>query len=259
MINYADQHHVYFNQENIIYDSPTKILKRYRERFDAKTRAKAYAKKYGKTPKYWLEQWKNKSTSALLRGHTIHSDREEGSFGRGIEKISGVIRPVHNGILYQPQNLENLPDGVYNEFPVWNDGWKIAGRPDKFVVETIEEKRFADIYDFKTNFKIDKVSYKDIKTGNYKYMLKPVEYLMDSKWIEYALQLSMYGYILETHGFIIRSLQLIHIPHPIDLMGLNVQPKDVIYPVPYLKPEVLKIFDHYNRQRSVAYYKPVTK
>jgi len=261
MINYADKHHIYFNNDNIIYDSPTKILKKYKKRFDAKTASIAYAKKFGKTPSYWREQWKQKSSAALDRGHKIHSEREEGSFGRGIERVDSGIKPVLNGYLHYKGSLSDLPDGIYPEFPVWNDGWMIAGRPDKFVIETIGDDRFVDIIDYKTNGKIDKISWQDYN-GNYQHLLAPVQHLMDSKWVEYALQLSMYQYILETHGFKPRNRQLIHIPHPIELAGVVLeQPKDVIYPLPYLKDEVLAILNDHNKKRKTARYEPnqVTK
>lgn len=255
MISYADQHHVYFNERREIYDSPTKIIKKYRQRFDAKTASKAYAKKFDHTPKYWQEQWKEKGTVAIKRGNTIHSSKEQASFGLGNERVGGKIRPVVNGILYQPQNLYELPDGSYPEFPIWNDGYKIAGRPDKFIIETVGQDRFIDIYDYKTNGKIDKVSFQD-RNGSYKMMLPPVQHLMNAKWQEYAIQLSMYMYILEAAGFIPRSMQLIHIPHPIDVVGVPVQPADVLYPLPYLKDEVLNILNHHNKKRKVALYEP---
>lgn len=258
MINYSDKHHVYFNDDNVIYDSPTKILKKYKQRFDAKTAAKHYAKRHGETPAYWQSEWKRKSQNALSRGHKIHAEREELAFGRGVERVAGQVKPVINGQLYNTINLYDLPDGIYPELPIWNDGWMVAGRPDKFVIETIDGERYIDMYDYKSNAEIKKIGWKDW-SGEYKRMLDPISHLMDSTWTHYALQLSMYHYILETHGFIPRKTQVIHIPHPYDVLGIQIQPPDVIYKLPYLKKEVLMMLEHYNRKRKKVKYEPIPK
>jgi hypothetical protein len=254
MIYHDPISHTYYDKTKLIYDSPTKILKSYKQPFNSKVIAKAYAKKHGKTPEYWLKEWKEKSTTALSRGTSIHNTKEEVTYGRGVEVINKSVKLVVNGALFETENLFDLPDGVYPELNIWNVGWRIAGRPDKFVIETIEGKRYIDIYDYKTNGKIDKVSYIDEK-GVRKMMKAPLSHLMDANYVHYTLQLSMYAYILETYGFIPRHLEIIHIPHPIDFLGKPVQPADVLYPVPYLKDEVLTMLAHYDAKRKHQFYK----
>jgi hypothetical protein len=247
MINYSDHDHTYYNEKKVIYDSPTLILKGLKQPFDSKAIAKAYAKKHGKTPSYWLKEWKKKKDTALDRGDKIHAEKEELSFGRGYEKVSGAIRPVFNGELYANRNLTDLPDGSYPELILYNNGWRIAGRADKVVIETIKGVRYVDIYDYKTNGRIDMLSYQD-KSGKYKMMKAPVSHLMDTNFNHYSIQLSFYGYMLETHGFKVRNMQIIHIPHPIEVLGKSFQPPDQPYDMPYLKNEVLNILEKNNRK-----------
>jgi hypothetical protein len=253
MIFYNDEKHIYYNQDREIYDSPSKILRKYKQPFNTKEVAESYAKKHGETPEYWISKWKNKNETAIDRGHNIHNTKEVESNEAGIEKIGGAVRRVQNADLITITDLLQLPDGVYNEFNIWNHGRKIAGRPDKIVLETINSKRYASIYDFKTNGSIDKISYQ-YKNGNYKMLLGPVSHIMDSNWNHYSIQLSIYQWILEAAGFIPANRELIHIQHPVEFIVGTIQPPDTPYPVPYMKSEVLNILEDYNKNRIPQHY-----
>lgn len=262
---YFDQNiHVYYNTDGVIYDSPSKVFARYKNKFDAEAVAKNYAKKHGETPEYWIKKWDEERDKSLVRGTGIHQTKEDLMFGRGIDKHNGKMFDVHNSDLVLTQrkisNLIDLPDGVYPEIPLWNHNWRISGKPDKLVLETVNGKRFAHLDDYKTNKSIDKVSYQ-YQNGEYKMMKGPLDHLMDCSWVHYGLQMSFYLYIMEAAGYIPGELKLIHIPHPEKDEAGNVirQPEDVLYKMPYMKPEILLTLADYNKGRRIQRYNDVKK
>jgi len=249
MIFFDPGTHTYQDKDGNIFDSPSKILNMYKNHFPAQEAARKYARKHGYTPQYWLNQWKQKGTTAIERGNAIHSDKEEADFGHGYAKANGRLMQVENAERYQIKDLSLLPDGIYPEIVVWNEGWRISGKPDRAILSTKGSVRTADIEDYKTNWVIKKIS--DVYNGQHKMMLGPVKHLMDSNYWHYCLQLSFYQYMLETHGFKPGYRRLIHIPHPIiGVMGEEIQPADEIIEIPYLKAEVIAILKDYNRKRT---------
>lgn len=262
---YFDQNiHVYYNTDGVVYDSPSKVFSRYKNKFDAKAVAVNYVKKHGETVEYWLKKWEEERDKSLDRGTGIHQTKEDLMFGRGIDRFNNKMFDVHNSDLVLTQrkitNLIDLPDGVYPEIPLWNHNWRISGKPDKLVLETVNGVRFAHLDDYKTNKSIDKVSYQ-FRDGSYKMMKEPLDHLMDCNWVHYALQMSFYLYIMESAGYKPGELKLIHIPHPEkDDRGNTIrQPEDVLYTMPYMKPEILLTLAHYNKGRRYQYYTDITK
>lgn len=262
MIYFDGNIHVYYNTDGVIYDSPSKVLARYKHKFDAEAVAKAYARKHGETPEYWIRTWEENRDRSLERGTGIHDSKEQLMLGRGLDKFQGKVVPVHNPDFTMDsraiKNLIDLPDGVYPEIPIWNHAWRISGKLDKLILETINGRRWAHIEDFKTNKSIDKVSYQN-RQGEYKRMLGPVGHLMDCSWVHYTLQLSFYQFIMEQAGFLVGERTLIHIPHPIrdDAGNILAQPADVLYKLPYMKPEICAILADYSKGRRLQYYKDI--
>lgn len=267
MIYFDGNIHVYYNTKGLIYDSPSKVFAKYKNKFDAKAVAERYARNHGETPAYWIKEWGITRDQSLDRGNGIHSTKEELMLGRGIDRYEGKVMLVHNAdhVLAQGAitNLIDLPDGIYPEIPIWNHNWRISGKPDKLIIETINGIRWAHIDDFKTNKRIDKVSYQ-YPDGTYKMMKPPLSHLMDCNWIHYALQMSFYQYIMEQAGFAVGNRTLIHIPHPVVEINSNgeevsTQPDDVPYQLPYMREEILLTLAHYSKGRKYQYYKDVKK
>lgn len=250
MIYFNAEQHIYYDRHGYILDSPSKILRVYKNKFPAAEAAKNKARKHGGTPQYWLDKWKEISDTALNRGTSIHNEKEEADFLRGNGKHKARILPVENAERYLIDSLQLLPDSIYPEMVIWNEGWRISGKADRVVLYTGEDgKRYADIDDYKTSRVIQKVS--DEWNGKHKMMKYPLKHIMDSNYWHYTLQLSIYMYILETHGFKPGTLRIIHIPHP--FQGVNgewLQPPEQTIEVPYLKKEVLEMLKHYDSVRT---------
>ena len=72
----------------------------------------------------------------------------------------------------------------------------------------------------------------------------PLNNIQDSNYWHYALQLSLYAYLLQTlrPEFVIKGLKLIHIDR---------EQKETEYEVPYLKDDVERMLKHYKRQLKI--------
>lgn len=258
MIYFDPLRHIYYNERKIIYDSPSKILKQYKQEFNSVEAATAYAVKHGETPEHWLKVWQDITEESLERGTGIHQDREDISNVRVAERheATGKAYPVKNASIVIKEELKDLLPGVYNELILWNHPLMLSGTADKVVIEKVLSKTYAHIDDYKTNKEIKKQSYFCYKTLQYRRMQDPVSYLMDCNHIHYALQFSIYQYMLELAGFTPGKRTLIHIPHPIkdDQGEIIFQPEDVHYDMPYLRTEVEHIIEHYNANRTIKYY-----
>ena len=112
---------------------------------------------------------------------------------------------------------------------VYSKEWKIAGTIDLLIFDKVSNK--YSILDWKTSKQIKTDSYK-LKTGN-----KPeTNDLLDSKFNHYALQLSLYRYLLEKNYDIMLDDQLIiHL----DTNAVHG------YLAPYFKEHIVSILKHY--------------
>ena len=239
--------------------SVTSLISQFKQEFDAekmsvKSSKNKKSKWYGMTPEEIKKAWKNEATRATTLGTWYHNEREKDlcSFST-IERQNitvPIVKPIESfGIKYSPD--QKITDGVYPEHLVYLRSAGICGQSD--LVEVINGEVF--ITDYKTN--------KEIKTQGYvswdgkaQKLSSPLAHLDDCNYIHYALQLSMYMFIILKHNPKLRpgTMVLHHVTfeesgkdqygNPItalDSMGSPIV-KDVIpYEVPYLKAEAIKI------------------
>lgn len=243
-VQYEDHSHTY-SLRGRLYRSSTQIVDQFIRPFDTVERSQYMAERYGRTPEYWVTKWRDGNQVSLDRGTLIHNTKEDYLHSRGVDTIGNKHFRVYN--LEKPTdthlklNYAKLPDGIYPELKLWNHVWGIAGRVDKPILDTDHlGHRIAHIDDYKTGRKIDQEGWQE-KDGSYRMMLDPISHLHDCEWSHYALQLSIYQYMLEGFGFTPGERRIIHYPHPIEGLGT---PKPVIYKVPYLYTEVLKMLSH---------------
>ena len=204
-VQYDDATHTYYTiyrGERRIYTSATTLIGRYKEKFDAQRIAENYALKNGNTPEYWIKKWATISKEACDKGSTEHKHRENLDY-----KDKGI-----NTSGKRLLNYHSLQDGIYPELKLWHHLWCIAGRADKVTIETVNNKRFMHIADYKTNKEISNVGFQ-FKNGKYKTMFKPLGHLHDCNLVHYTLQLSLYQYMAEYLGFYPGTRTLIHVPN----------------------------------------------
>lgn len=260
-VDYDDAAHKY-SLKGERYLSSTQIVDRFKNPFDEIRWSLWMVYRYGATQAYWLLKWKTIRDTSLARGKTIHTAKEEYLYRRGIDGSSGRVLQVHRRDLNATE-YSKLPDGVYPELKLWNHTHKIAGRADKIILRTHigmiysgnildliyhyestnqwPNYRIADVEDYKTNEHIETESYRDRLTGVREMMKSPLEHLMDCDIVHYSLQLSLYQFMLEYHGFMPGHRRIIHEQHPIEGLGT---PEPKIIELPYLRDEVIAMLNH---------------
>lgn len=223
-----------FNPEGHIYTakgiemiSVTTFISTFFEQFDADYWAERKAPMMGLTPEQLKAQWKQKSTKVRAEGTQMHASIENYYKGMPIEQIPADIRP-----LFQ-QFIDNYDLQPYRtEWAIYDEESRIAGTLDFLE---LKDGVFT-IFDWKRSEKLiyDGVPDKVNRFG--KTAKSPINYIDDTSYWHYALQLSMYRYILEKNYDInVQKCCLgvfhpnLHIPYVID--------------TPYLKKEVIAIMN----------------
>lgn len=189
-------------------------------------------------------EYKKKRDEACERGTKIHLGRELSMYGKkdfdfrpyGFKDLYGQF------FCYQDHSVIELERGVYPEFLIYADfdGLLVSGQADLLICDGL------DVYlgDYKTNREIKKTSYFDQRRKKYQMMKPPLNNIMDSTFNHYALQLSLYGRMLQQNDpkLNIKQLQIIHIDH---------DNNETIYEVPYLKSDVERMLKHYTKQQEI--------
>jgi hypothetical protein len=249
--------------EGINWTSVTTLISSLKKPFDAKAVAAKVTKNkrskwYGIEPKVIEQIWKNEADRAVTLGTYYHNQREADLCSLASIEREGVTVPVispsgeHDGIRYAPS--QKLDPGVYPEHMVYLKSAGICGQSD--LVEVVNGK--VNIIDYKTNKEIKTESFVNWE-GISEKLLPPVNHLDDCNFNHYALQLSIYMYIILKHNPKLKPGRIFihHIifeqegedqyGYPIAAKGPDGNPivKEVKpMAVPYLVDEVISILHH---------------
>ena len=163
-----------------------------------------------------------------------------------------------NGLKYAPN--QKLDPGIYPEHMVYLKSAGICGQSD--LVEVVNGK--VTVIDYKTNKEIKMNSYKDWE-GISQKMQFPLSHIEDCNFNHYALQLSIYMYIIIKHNPKLRpgNMFIHHVQfeeeskdeygYPIHKYTLDGDPvvKELVQiPVPYLKDEVISLIHYLHDNRN---------
>lgn len=264
VFNAVDHSYKSIDQENeISWYSVTTLISSLKKPFDAKiTAAKvsknAKSKWYGIDPKIIQEIWTNEAKRATDLGTFYHNQREDDLCSLASMEKEGVTIPVFkplplkNGIKHAP--LQKLEPGVYPEHMVYLKSAGICGQSD--LVEVVNGR--VNIIDYKTNKEIKTESFRNWE-GISEKMLDPVSNLDDCNFNHYALQLSIYMYMILKHNprLLPGTIFIHHITFEVegtDNWGYPITKKDEngdpivkeVTPmlVPYLYEEVIAIINY---------------
>jgi len=263
IFNANDHSYKSLDGEAIDWISVTTLVSHFKKPFDAKTVAEKVSRSKkskwaGVDPKIIQEIWNNESTRSLTLGTWYHNQRESDLCALASLSVEGTTIPVFKpaevkeGVKVAPS--QKLEPGVYPEHMVYLRSAGICGQSD--LVEVVNGK--VNIIDYKTNKEIKKESYVNWE-GISDKMSHPVNNLDDCNFYHYALQLSIYMYIILKHNPKLRpgNIFIHHITfevdkedqwgYPIAKLDDNGEPivKEVIpIQVPYLVDEVHAII-HY--------------
>ena len=268
VFNAADHSYKSLNEDNIDWISVTTLLSHFKKPFDAKKVAEKVSKKknskwFGIDPVIIQQIWKNEADRSTTLGTWYHNQREDDLCSLASMERDGITIPIfkpsgeNNGIrIAPPQKLE---PGVYPEHMVYLKSAGICGQSD--LVEVVNGK--VNIIDYKTNKEIKKESYLDWE-GKSEKLLPPVDNLDDCHFYHYALQLSIYMYIILKHNPKLKPGRIFihHVTFEVeaeDNWGYPVTKKDAngdpvlkeVTPiaVPYLIDEVLAIIHYLSENR----------
>lgn len=264
-VKFLPEEHKYVSvdpNETIQWTSVTSIISKFKEPFDAdvvalKSSKNKKSKWYGMTPEEIKNAWKNESDRAINLGTWYHNQRESDILGCDTINRDGldlhIFKSVEeNGLKIAP--IQKLDNGIYPEHFVYLKSAGICGQSDR--VEVVNGR--VDVYDYKTNKEIKREAYKTWE-GISKKMLPPVSNLDDCNYNHYALQLSLYMYMILKHNPKLKPGKLIldHVIfesdgvdnkgnkiHVLDLEGHPVIKNIDRYELPYLKSEVISIINH---------------
>lgn len=264
-IRFTAEDHKYTSiddSENINWTSVTSVISLYKKPFEKEKQAVKSAKNkksrwYGLSPEQILEKWDESNRVALSLGTWYHNQREADLLAcntitrNNIELC--IYKPIEeNGIKLAPD--QNLTEGIYPEHMVYLKSAGICGQADRIEIvgNTI------NVYDYKTNKEIKQESYTSWD-GVKEKMLHPIDHLDDCNYMHYALQLSIYMYIINKHNPNLKPGKIV-LEHIVfkkeseDNYGNPVYYKDeegnpcvdkvVTYELPYLKREVIAIIKH---------------
>lgn len=261
VFNAADHSYKSIDAEGIDWVSVTSLLSNFKKPFDAEKIAASVSKKsrskwFGIPPEKILELWKAEADRATTLGTFYHNQREADLCSLSSIELEGipipVYRPLEEGALKKAPE-QKLTDGIYPEHMVYLKSAGICGQSD--LVEVVNSK--VNIIDYKTNKEIKTESFKNWE-GISDKMSHPVSHLDDCNFNHYALQLSIYMYIILKHNRKLRpgKIYIHHVifevegtdeyGYPITRYSSNGDPvvKEVVQmEVPYLADEVISIIN----------------
>lgn len=188
----------------------------------------------GMTAEEVLNHWEVYGKERADVGTRVHNSLELFSNTTTILPENHDLRPAILNIASQYKGYYRQ----YNEVVLSDDEFKIAGTSDKVFLVNSNKDSPIDIGDYKSNLKgIHQVDLDKKGQPVHKWMLHCLDWLVDSKYNGYALQLSVYGYMVEKlTGKKIRKL-FIHYINP-DNPLINYQ-----IPLPYMRLEVQAMFE----------------
>jgi hypothetical protein len=269
VFNADDHSYRSIDDSNIDWISVTTLVSHFKKPFNAKKIAEKVTKNknskwFGIDPVLIQQIWTNEGDRSTTLGTWYHNQREVDLCSLASMEREGVTVPVfkpsevQNGIKVAPS--QKLEPGVYPEHMVYLRSAGICGQSD--LVEVVNGK--VNIIDYKTNKKIDMQSYVDWE-GKSEKMGFPVDSLDDCHFYHYALQLSIYMYIILKHNPKLKPGRIFvhHITfevekednwgYPISKLDENGEPivKEVTpISIPYLVDEVLAIIHYLSDNRN---------
>jgi hypothetical protein len=259
ILKFTAHDHKYRSEDGADWLSVTSFISNFKQPFDADGIAKKCStnkksKWYGMTPEEIKEAWKSEANRATTLGTWYHNQREADICGiENMERYGHTVpifKPIEvDGIKHSPN--QKLKDGIYPEHMVYLRSAGICGQSD--LVEVING--VVHITDYKTNKEIKVEGFTNWE-GVTQKMSPPVSHLDDCHLNHYALQLSLYMYIILKHNpkLSAGTLTIHHIlfeeagrdrfDNPISALDTNGDPivTDIVqYDLPYLKKEAIDL------------------
>lgn len=247
----AEKHVYYHKETGEKYLSVSKFLGLFKQPFDKNIAYHCAGKGdyVGMTAEEVLEYWQVYGQERAGVGTNIHNSLELFSNTTEILPQNEYLRPAILNISSKYNDYYRQ----YNEVILYCEKYKVAGTTDKLLLVSSHKDSLIDLSDYKTNLDgIHQVNLDKKGQPVHKYLLYCLDHLIDSKYNGYALQLSIYAFMVEAlTGKKIRKLFIHYINPENPLINYEI-------PVPYLKYEVQEMMDWYalNHVKEVTEIKP---
>ena len=224
-ISFDESTHLY-KVDGVTLQSVTNFVKGCFPEFDAEFHAKRQSERTGKSVEEILKIWADKGDETRILGTTLHKRIEnyyqDISFSNADDKAFSLFKQFADRITLEPYRTE---------WAVYDEKYNIAGTIDFVDYQNGE----YIIYDWKRS---DKIIDNEIPIKYSKYGEKgkyPLEHLDNTPYYHYALQLSLYKFILENNYDIKISDLRLGVFYP-------TYNKPYVLRMPYLEKEINDIF-----------------
>lgn len=210
---YDDAGHTYITPDGKEYVSGSKFAKQFEHPFDAPLIAPRMFKKLEIGAEQVIEYWASKGLNSTSFGTALHQALEHyGKYQAICEKDIDSKTGEMKGYGIHPTLLPivlSFFEGRENEVAVYepfiaDEKNARCGRIDRFLVVDAK-KKICRIQDYKTNNDLYKQNANAPKT-----LKAPYAFLPNQPISTYAIQLSYYAAIAESHGWTVEGLDLFH-------------------------------------------------
>lgn len=233
---FFEEDHHYEYKGKLVGMSVTRLIEEYTQEFDSQAVAERVALKQNKSVQEVLDEWEYKNKFACAKGSTCHEIAQSQWSGKGfiydyfdssseyIKAVGKITKQADNFHEDYKDRLEHLAD----EYVIGSEEYDIASAIDHLFINKLTGGLV--LVDYKTNSDIHK---------NERYAKKmkvPLSHLKDTTLNHYAIQLSIYKYIVEKYTNLkFEEMFIVWFSENID----NYQ----IIEVPYLYKEVKNILE----------------
>lgn len=232
LIHFDPEQHVYtLNGREL--ESVTTLVESCFERFDADYWAR---RKCPEDPESLKKQWEDKAREARDLGTRMHERIESHYLGLPADPEAGSD-PTFRRFLDFSREFRLTP--YRTEWRIFSERYGIAGTLDFLAVTP--DGRFI-IYDWKRSTKVVDADGRIITNRYPKYALRPLNSLPDTVYYHYALQVSIYRFILAEHYGINVDSAFLGVFH-CDL------PRHFRVSLPYLRDEVATLLESRSANR----------
>lgn len=224
LISFDQAAHVYtFGDE--VFESVTTVVENCFAKFDSMLWAK---KKCPENPQSLIDQWEEKARAARDLGTLMHDRIERYYLGEELE-AEAASDPTFARFLSFAADNQLTP--YRSEWRIFSEDYKIAGTLDFLAVDS--RGRFT-IYDWKRSTKVVDDQGRILDNCYGRHAHAPLSSLEDYTYNHYALQVSIYRYILERHYGLEISEAYLGVFHP-EMSGYH------RVALPYLRDEVITL------------------
>ncbi|MBP9637801.1 MAG: hypothetical protein KBD97_05530, partial [Bacteroidaceae bacterium] len=221
-INFEPNEHIY-SIEDQQYTSVTSFINQFFPKFDSEKWANIKARQLGTTPEALLEEWRIKGEKASQMGTLLHHNIDQHLQGlpHGTEDAFPLF------LKFKVEHPRMLP--YRTEWAVFDEDSKIAG-----TIDLLESHGGCyDMYDWKCSTKLIGKNNKILRESFvHETAFAPIQHLDNTSYYHYALQQSLYRYIVEkNYNIQLRSCNLV-VLHPS-------YPNYFVIQLPYLYREIV--------------------